>query len=273
MSLEIFRDRDPLVAERRAATSTSSGLPSPVSRTSDPPGARRPAPPSAIASVAPPADERLPRLPVARPRVRASISSGATYGGLETTRSNGPARPGEQLAHELDRAALRAAFSAATASASAELSVADHARPGMLLAIASAIAPDPMPTSSTLGARAGEQREAALDDGLRLGSRDEHPAVDGQRQPAEAPLAEDVRERLARCRAGDESAEALLRSVSGRRAVARRARPASRRACARAATRHRLAGRAARRLELSGAGAKRPARSRPSRARGGALRR
>ena len=46
-----------------------------------------------------------------------------------------------------------------------------------------------------------EQREAALDDDLRLGPRHERARVGSQRQPPEAPLAEDVRERLAPRRA------------------------------------------------------------------------
>ena len=49
-----------------------------------------------------------------------------------------------------------------------------------------------------------EEREAALDDDLRLRPRDQRPPVDRQRQPAEAPFAEDVLERLARGAAGDE---------------------------------------------------------------------
>ena len=43
-----------------------------------------------------------------------------------------------------------------------------------------------------------EQRKAALDDRLGLGARNERPPVDGQREPPEAPLAEDVLQRLAR---------------------------------------------------------------------------
>jgi len=42
-----------------------------------------------------------------------------------------------------------------------------------------------------------QKRESALDDDLSLGPRDERPAVDGQRQAAEPPLAEDVRDGLA----------------------------------------------------------------------------
>ena len=53
--------------------------------------------------------------------------------------------------------------------------------------------------SSTRGAvGALEQREAPLDDDLRLRTRHERARVGLQRQAAEAPLAEHVRERLAR---------------------------------------------------------------------------
>ncbi len=45
---------------------------------------------------------------------------------------------------------------------------------------------------------AGEQLEAALDEDLGLGPRDQHARIDLERQAAEAPLAEDVRKRLPR---------------------------------------------------------------------------
>ena len=65
---------------------------------------------------------------------------------------------------------------------------------------------------------AGEQREAALDDDLGLGPRDERARVGLQRQPAEAPVAEHVGERLARGRAARTSVARVARSasVSGR---------------------------------------------------------
>ena len=49
-----------------------------------------------------------------------------------------------------------------------------------------------------------EQRQAALDDDLRLGARDERTRVRPQRQPPKAPLAEDVRERLAGAAAAEQ---------------------------------------------------------------------
>ncbi len=42
-----------------------------------------------------------------------------------------------------------------------------------------------------------EQLQAAVDDGLRLRARNEHAPVDLQSQAPEAPLTENVRERLA----------------------------------------------------------------------------
>ena len=50
----------------------------------------------------------------------------------------------------------------------------------------------------------GEQREHTLDHDLGLGPRDQRARVDRQRQPTEAPLAEDVLQRLAPRAAVDE---------------------------------------------------------------------
>ncbi len=56
-----------------------------------------------------------------------------------------------------------------------------------------------------------EQRQATLDDDLGLRPRDERAPVDLQHQPPEAPLAEDVGERLARTAPADElTADGLL---------------------------------------------------------------
>src|SRR5919108_2161338 len=59
-------------------------------------------------------------------------------------------------------------------------------------------------------AGAGEQLEAALDEHLRLRARDQDAAIDLQCQAPEAPLAEDVGERLAPGPPSDELPEALL---------------------------------------------------------------
>ena len=56
----------------------------------------------------------------------------------------------------------------------------------------------------------GDTREAALDDDLRLRPRNEHAPVDGQHEPAETPLAEYIRERLACLASGDEALERFL---------------------------------------------------------------
>ncbi len=64
-----------------------------------------------------------------------------------------------------------------------------------------------------------DPRETALDDDLGLRPRHEHAPVDAQREPAEAPLAEHVRERLARLAAGDELLDGLLLAL---RQLARR---------------------------------------------------
>ena len=63
-----------------------------------------------------------------------------------------------------------------------------------------------------------EKIEAALDDALGLRPRDQDAGIDDERQPAEAPLAEDVRERLARGSPRNERAVAV--ELVGRRAAA-----------------------------------------------------
>ena len=54
-----------------------------------------------------------------------------------------------------------------------------------------------------------DPRQAALDDDLRLGSRNEHAGVDLQREAAKSPLAQHVRERLTTLAAGEEPFELL----------------------------------------------------------------
>ena len=58
--------------------------------------------------------------------------------------------------------------------------------------------------------------EAALDDDLRLGPRDQRAPVDRERQPPEAPLAEDVGDRLVARAARDEVAVAVELGVGER---------------------------------------------------------
>ena len=93
-SREIFPDRDLLVAERRAAgRPRRCALPSATSKASAPPGTRRLSASSAIASVAPDSTSAARGSCSPTSGWSAATSSGATYGGLETTRSNGPSRP------------------------------------------------------------------------------------------------------------------------------------------------------------------------------------
>ena len=78
---------------------------------------------------------------------------------------------------------------------------------GRSSAIASAIAPLPVPTSTTRGClEPGDRGERTLDDDLGLGPRDERAGVGLERQPPEAPVAEHVGERLAAAAALDERA-------------------------------------------------------------------
>src|SRR5919197_5383546 len=82
-------------------------------------------------------------------------SEGSTYGGVETTRSYGPPRnpPATSCSSNRTRAAspVSSAFSRARSSASLETSIAVTRAPGCSSAIARAIAPVPVPTSSTSG--------------------------------------------------------------------------------------------------------------------------
>ncbi len=82
-----------------------------------------------------------------------SISSGRTYGGFETTRSHGPAGNPAKRSHSPSSIAIpvRTALAPATSSAAEEVSIAVTRAPGCSSAIASAIAPLPVPTSSTRG--------------------------------------------------------------------------------------------------------------------------
>ena len=121
-------------------------------------------------------------------------------------------KAGEEVVLGRARAAtpVRTAFSRASASASREASIPVTRASGCSSAIASAIAPEPGPdVEHHRLVDTGEQREAALDDELRLGPRYERPAVDCERQTPEAPLAEDVLERLARCPPRRERVELL----------------------------------------------------------------
>ena len=130
-----------------------------------------------------------------------------TYGGFETTRSQPSSPPRSRPSRSSTSSPSRSAFSRASASASGETSTAVTFAPGCSSAIESAIAPEPTPTSSTRGvAMPVDDREAPLDDDLRLGPRHQRAGVRPQRQPPEAPLAEHIGERLAGASAAEQLA-------------------------------------------------------------------
>ncbi len=91
------------------------------------------------------------------------------------------------------------------------MSVATTRAPLCSLARASAIAPEPVPTSRTSGwLDLPYVDERPLDHGLGVGAGYQHARVDAQGQPPEPPLAEDVGGRLAPCAPLDERREACL---------------------------------------------------------------
>ena len=193
---QVGRDPNVVVAQRLERRARPRGAcPSPTSSTSHVVlGRARPAP-------------RAGRAPTSASRGSQSRTSGCERRSSSCvrrtagSRRRGPSPPPPPRSRPRaarPRARAARAFSRASASASGETSTAVTCAPGCSSAIASAIAPEPTPTSSTRGAvEVREQREAPLDDDLRLGPRHERARVGAQRQPPEAPLAEDVGERLA----------------------------------------------------------------------------
>ena len=131
--------------------------------------------------------------------ISVSSSSGSTYGGFEATRSHGPAgRPARTSCSSSSMSRpVRATFSRASASASPETSIA-------VTRAASKLVGERQGDRAGAGADVEHPRrldvtqpgEAALDHDLRLGPRDQRPLVDREREPAEAPFAEDVGDRL-----------------------------------------------------------------------------
>ena len=184
----------------RAAVAAASARPRPRARELHPARARR------RLRVQPPRPRRRRSGPRAAPSRAPRAASDGRSTGVDVRRIRDDQVPRARRADPSKRSwrasstvsPVRATFSAASASASAELSMPVTTAPGCSSAIASAIAPEPVPTSSTRGrSSACDEREGALDEDLRLGPRDQRPPVDGQRQPAEPPLAEHVLERLA----------------------------------------------------------------------------
>ena len=183
-----------------SSAAVGAAWPSPTSSASAPPGASTLADPRATASTAPSAlsaacgsQSRTSGCNVAR-------SAASTYGGFETTRSHGPAgRPSKRswLA-SCTAMPVRETFSAASASASAELSIPVTRAPACSSAIASAIAPGAgADVEHPRRLAAGDQRQRPVDQDLRLGPRDQRPPVDREHQATEPPLAEHVLEWLA----------------------------------------------------------------------------
>ena len=113
---------------------------------------------------------------------------------------------------------VRSTFSRARASASSETSIAGHPRARVL--VGDRERDRARPRADVEHARRiapASSAQAALDERLGLRSRDQRAPVDGEREPAEAPFAEDVLERLTRARRATSAARPS--SSSGTAAV------------------------------------------------------
>ena len=126
----------------------------------------------------------------------------ATYGRFASTASNATRHAVEQVGlHELDVQPERGRVGARHVErVGARRRSPTTDRSGRSSFKASATAPLPVPTSDDPGAAAERQRH--LDQQLGLGPRDQHTAVDRQRDPPEGLAPEDVRDRLARLAPG-----------------------------------------------------------------------
>ena len=183
----------------------------PISSTSQPPGRiHRGAPATISADGVEPVgagEQRAVRLPRrGRPARRRASRRRRTAG----WRRRGRARVPAGRASNHDPAAMRTLRAAAADAGEVgpgdvegvgATSVSHTVTPstGSSSASASPIAPEPVPRSATVSGRgsvAGQLDGDAGDD-LGLRPRDQHPAVDGQVEVAEAPAAEHVRQRLA----------------------------------------------------------------------------
>ena len=184
----------------------------PRARARLPRGGRRPRPVRRPRS--PPRRRARPAAPSRAPPARASsISSGRTYGGFETTRSHGPSGSPVKRSHSRSSIAspVRSAFAPATSSAPDDASIPVTRAPGCSSAIASAIAPLPVPTSRTRGSARPAIRARQRSTTISVSGRGTSTRRSTrEREPPEAPLAEHVRERLARLAAGDQPLERLL---------------------------------------------------------------
>ena len=196
------------------------------SRTSAPPGASTSRAARTSSPVWPASTTRDARLPVAHLGLeRRRARPRATYGGFETTRSNGPGEAREERRRGRARPRARAARrSRARARARpAETSVAVTRASGRSSASASAIAPLPVPTSTTRGASTPSIAASARSTTISVSGRGTSARASvAEHEPPEAPLAEHVGERLARGRAA-------RRARAPGPAPPRRARPVVRR--------------------------------------------
>ena len=197
-------------------------------------------------SVCPVVDERRPRLPVAHLRLERVELARRDVRRVRDDEVERPVDAGEQVGLDEGRRRGRArsrSRARARAPRSDDVGRGD-ARAGTLVlererdrAAAGADVDD----ARELG-RSREQREAALDDDLRLGARHERARVGLQRQPPEVPVAEHVGERLTRAaplRRAPAPRRARPRSAAGRAGC--RARSARGRARARAGAPRRAA--------------------------------
>ena len=238
------------VPEPPPARSRSHGAwPAPHSSTSAPPGSRAP---SALGHQ-PRYTSRPSRPATVRRRGSCTATSGSspvefaarprTAGWRRSGRSGGRQRRRADPTRTTPRQA-RAARAFAARDRQRVLRDVAAARPGagvLLGASASAIAPDPVPTSRTAGAaNSVEQRQAAIDDQLGLGARHEHARVDVDVQPRNPQRPSDVGHRLPLAAAAHELAAGRQLGLGQRPVEVRcRARPAPGRAHGRAAARRR----------------------------------
>ena len=222
------------VARGAAAPRDRCGLPSCTSSTSAPPSTTRPGCASEPSSVpcrrrARAAPNRAPRAGAHRARRRRRTADSRRRGrtGRSSRRAGSP-----RGARRRGRAG--STFSRASASASGRRPWRRRSRRATPGRAPSAIAPVPVPTSRTRGAvdvRRGAPRHRSTTISVS-GRGHERAAVGFQRQPPEAPVAQDVGERLARAAPAHRlRADSRSAGVSGRSCCvyrSRRVRPSAR---------------------------------------------
>ena len=148
-------------------------------------------------------DERLLGLPVAHFGLKRAEIAGLDVRRVGHDEVVWPARQPLRDVVARERHAIgepvRSAFSRASARASSETSIAEHGRLRPLVRDGERYRTRARADVEHRGrVHTVEQREAALDDDLRLRPRDKRARVHFQHQPPKPPFAEDVRERLAR---------------------------------------------------------------------------